>query len=82
MRKVIVRKQKNAASSKESGKTKSVVTKRVRDEHGGTRTLRKVDVVSPTFSSDLTYVFSKNVEKARKENRHVMGVSDGDITPR
>ena len=46
----------------------------------GVRTLRTLDAGSKTFDSDLTYVFGKNVEKARRENKAVAGVAD--IAPR
>lgn len=82
MMKVIVRKQKAAHAKGGFSKRGKIKITRVSDGLGGKRTLRKLDITSPTFSSDLTYAFSKNVEKARKENRQVTGVSDGVVPSR
>ncbi len=35
-----------------------------------------LDANSPTFEDDFSYVFEKNVAKARKENKRVLGVAD------
>lgn len=48
----------------------------VRDADGRRRTVRRIDVASPSFGADLTYVFRKNVAKARRDNKRIVGVSD------
>ena len=43
---------------------------------GKTRTIRTLDAGSGSFSDDLRYVFSKNVERIRRNNKKVVGVTD------
>ena len=50
--------------------------KRVRDADGKMITLRTLDAANSSFSDDLTYVFRKNVEKARRENKLATGLTD------
>ena len=75
MSKVTVAKvlSKNGKTSKPS----SVGEKRVRDAGSGKFVIvRTLDAQSKTFGSDLSYVFTKNVAKARRENKLVTGTSD------
>jgi hypothetical protein len=53
-----------------------VSEKHVVGEDGRRKTLRTLKVESPTFGSDLRYVFEKNVAKARSDNKRVTGVAD------
>lgn len=57
-------------------RTGSVVVKRMRDGNGDLVQLRTVDAASATLSEDITEVFAKNVAKARRENRKLLGTSD------
>lgn len=57
-------------------KTTAVTVKRVRDTAGGIRTIHTLDTGSKTFGSDLEYVFRKNVAKARRDNKQIVGSSD------
>jgi hypothetical protein len=50
--------------------------KRVRNPEGQLKTLRTLDLGSRTFGNDLGYVFSKNVAKARRDNKRVTGSTD------
>ncbi len=50
-------------------KTRAVSKKSVRTMFGTTITVRRLDADSETFSDDFRYVFEKNVEKARRENK-------------
>jgi glutamate mutase epsilon subunit len=50
--------------------------KRLRDENGAVIVLRTVDAGSATLSEDITEVFAKNVAKARRENRKLLGTSE------
>lgn len=45
----------------------------MRTDSGEMHTLRTIGGRSETFSRDLTYVFTKNVTKARRENKAVVG---------
>lgn len=63
-------------------KSASITEKRVRDEHGELHTIRMLDPNSPSFSDDLRYVFAKNVAKARKRNKSLIGSPDVVITKR
>ena len=74
MVKVIVGKL-NAPQRKRAA-ARSVTVKRVRDTEGRVKTLRTLDVGSRTFGDDLQYVFRKNVAKARRDNKQVVGAPD------
>src|SRR5215210_5394867 len=50
-----------------------VFEKRVYDQAGRLRTVLTVDTRSKTFGSDLQYAFEKNVAKARRENKKLVG---------
>jgi hypothetical protein len=54
----------------------SVGKKRFREVGGRSSTLRTIDAGSATFAADLTDVFAKNVAKARRENKLVVGKPD------
>jgi hypothetical protein len=76
MVKVVVAKLKGGTSRDVGSRNVSVGKKRVRDEDGQIREIRMLDARSATFGADLTYVFRKNVSKARDENKLVTGVRD------
>jgi hypothetical protein len=59
---------------------RSVGKKRVVTATGGRKTVRTLDANSASFDSDLHYVFSQNVAKARRENKRLFG--SADIGPR
>jgi len=54
----------------------SVVEKRVRRPDGKVVVVREIDANSKTFADDLTYVFQKNVARARRENKRILGTAD------
>lgn len=53
---------------------KQVVTAR------GRRTVRTLDANDDNFDDGLTYVFTRNVAKARRENKRITG--SADVAPR
>jgi hypothetical protein len=55
---------------------RSVGKKRIPNAKGGWKTVHTLDANSSTFNEDLRYVFQKNVAKARRENRRVVGSAD------
>lgn len=57
-------------------KTGSVTEKRVHDASGKLQLVRLLDANSATFGQDLQYVFERNVAKARRENKRVIGTPD------
>jgi hypothetical protein len=63
-------------------KDTSVKVKRFRGPAGDIRTIRTVDANSETLDLDLTYVFGKNVEAARRENKRITGHEDFDPAKR
>jgi hypothetical protein len=69
---------KSKSKSGSRGKT-SVTEKRVRNTDGQVKTLRTLDAGSTTFGSDLQYVFSRNVAKARRDNKRATGAPDGVV---
>lgn len=76
MAKVVVLKLADAKNRKAATKSASVGEKRVRDAAGQVRTVRTLDGQSETFGTDLTYVFARNVARARRENKQVTGAVD------
>ncbi len=60
----------------------SVTKKRVRDTDGQLKTLRTLDAGSRTFGDEFGYVFGKNVAKARRENKQIMGATDVAVEKR
>jgi hypothetical protein len=54
--------------------------KRVTTADGGRETIWTVNAHSPTLDDDLLYVFRRNVAKARRENKRILGVAD--VAPR
>lgn len=76
MAKVVIKKLDGKTARKVGAKDVSVGQKRVRDSDGEVRTFRTLDAASKTFSTDLTYVFGRNVAKARRENKRVTGRTD------
>ncbi len=73
----------SAHSKAKAGSRGSAVTeKRIRDVGGQVKTLRTLDARSKTFGSDFQYVFSKNVAKARRENKRATGAADFAIAKR
>ena len=63
-----------------AGKAGSVRSKRLRTSAGKLVRVLALDANSTTFIDDLTTVFEKNVAKARRDNRRVLGSADGTRT--
>jgi anti-anti-sigma regulatory factor len=55
----------------------TVREKRMRTAEGKLVKVLALDANSATFIDDLTTVFEKNVAKARRENKQLLGSSDG-----
>jgi hypothetical protein len=64
------------------GASASVTEKRVRDTEGQVKTLRTLDAGSRTFGEDLRYVFGRNVAKARRDNKRIIGSTDVAVAKR
>jgi hypothetical protein len=75
MVKVIFKKSKPATSGKTA--PASVREQRIPDGQGGWKIIRTLDAHSSTFDDDLLYVFNKNVAKARRDNKRLLGSADG-----
>jgi hypothetical protein len=58
-------------------KVGSVREKRMRNSDGKFVRVLSLDANSATFIDDLTMVFQRNVAKARRENRQLLGSADG-----
>ncbi len=74
MAKVVIADLGNITSAR--GKTR-VRRRRKRDSDGTFRQVMILDLTSATFDDDLTYIFERNVAKARRENRILLGSADG-----
>jgi hypothetical protein len=55
----------------------AIVSTRLPNPAGGVRKLFTLDASSPTFDEDLTYVFTRNIADARRENQALFGSPDG-----
>ena len=55
---------------------RSVAKKRIPNATGGWKTVHTLDANSSSFDEDLRYVFQRNVAKARRENKRVVGSPD------
>ena len=75
MAKVIYKSLKAGRAAKPAAP--AVGKKRVRGAEGKWKTVRTLDANSATFDEDLHYVFARNVEKARRENKRLFGSADG-----
>ena len=80
MAKIVVTSLKSKAGTR--GSATSVAKKRVRDTDGRLKTLRTLDAGSHTFGDDLGYVFGKNVAKARRDNKRIVGAADVAVEKR
>jgi hypothetical protein len=58
-------------------RTTSIRKKKVHGLDGKVREILLLDLNSATFDDDLTYAFEKNVAKARRENKKLLGSADG-----
>lgn len=75
MMNIVIRKLDQGKSAGRSKET-TVQSKLVRGSDGKLFSFRTVDVGGNTLSGDLTAVFSKNVDRARRENKRLLGVRD------
>jgi len=66
----------------EDNKKGSVAEKRLRNAEGKLVRVLSIDANSKTFDSDLTELFRKNVAKARRENKRLLGSASGMPTRR
>ncbi len=80
MAKVVVASLRSKA--KKTREFNAVIETRVRGATGQFKTLRTLDARSVTFGDDLKYVFSKNVAKARRDNKRTVGANDVAIAKR
>lgn len=71
--------QRSSKSSRAGRKPKGVTVRRIIDANGDKVTIRAIDANSPTFGKDFLYVFTKNVEAARKENKAKLGSPSGVV---
>ncbi len=72
---IVVKKLEQDTKAKGVSKA-SVRVKRLRDSAGKLVSFRTVDASSETLSGDLTLVFGRNVDRARRENKKILGVRD------
>ena len=75
MVKVEIRKLSGATARQVGAKAATVKVKRVSNANG-TKLISTLDAGNPNFGDDLTFVFGRNVAKARRENKRVTGTLD------
>ena len=72
--------KKDKSTADRRSRKNRVAAKTVTAPDGSRQTLATVDADSPTFSDDLTTVFQRNVARARRDNRRLIGTtSDGKV---
>jgi hypothetical protein len=76
MAKVIVGKLAGPTARKVGASKAAVSRKRIRGSDGEVRTLLTVSAESDSLDKDFTYVFGRNVAKARRENKRLTGSAD------
>lgn len=54
--------------------------RRFKNRDGQTEEQWVIDFASDTLMRDLTYVFGRNVARARLENKRLLGSTDGIVT--
>lgn len=64
-------------NGKRPAASQAVGKKRISGAEGGSKTVHTLDANSASFDEDLRYVFARNVAKARRENKRVVGSPDG-----
>ncbi len=64
------------ADRKRSGQRRKRRYQRVRTSDGTIETLYRLDVASADFGLDFALVFQSAVNKARRENKRVLGTTD------
>lgn len=69
--------QRSDKGKRAGKKPKGVTIRRITAANGEKVMIRAIDAHSPTFGEDLLYVFSKNVEAARRENKALLGSPSG-----
>lgn len=79
MTKVVFKKLHDVTAREIASKGISVTEKKVKGQAGK---LYVLQAESDSFGRDFTYVFGKNVAKARRENKRVTGSSDGNPVKR
>ncbi len=58
-------------------KPRGVSVRRVTNAAGEKVTVRALNANSDTFGEDFLYIFTRNVEAARRENKRLFGSPDG-----
>jgi len=74
--KVVFAKLATDTRERATKKGTSVAERRLRGADGKVIVVKTVDADSPTLTEDLTYVFSSNVAKARRDNKRIFGSAD------
>ena len=64
------------ANRKRSARRRKIWYKRVRSPEGKLETVYKLDIADKDFADQFTGVFQRAVNKARRENRKVLGKAD------
>jgi hypothetical protein len=75
MMKVEIKKLSGATARQVGAKASTVKVKRISNAEGSKR-ISTLDAGNPNFGDDLTFVFGRNVARARRENKRVTGALD------
>ncbi|MBA3668216.1 MAG: hypothetical protein H0W65_10935 [Sphingomonas sp.] len=80
--KIVQTRLKKTTAREITSKGASTRVKRSRDADGKLLSYHVIDLSSETIDRDLTYVFGRNVARARAENKKVIGSADGQPAKR
>ena len=74
MTKVVWKSLKTSKSAQSAGR--GAVGAKVVASEEGRKTVRTLDANNDNFDAALTYIFTRNVAKARRENKRILGRAD------
>jgi hypothetical protein len=75
--KIVSKKLTGTTAREVTRKGTNLKVRKVQGEGGKVERLYVVDFGSKTIDRDLTYVFGRNVARARAENKKLLGSADG-----
>lgn len=80
--KVVIAPLDNKTAREIGAKGSNAKKRRFRNRDGKVEEQWVIDFASDTIMRDMTYVFGQNVAHARRENKRLLGSSDGVVSER
>lgn len=76
MEKLALKRRKSKRHASHGDARTAITQKKFYDATGTLKTHLTLDAGSPTFGADLLFMFKRNVAKARRENKRLLGRAD------